>query len=469
MPKSTKIYLVIVIAASVVTHFLFWGKPNGVVFDEVHFGKFITGYFTHQYFFDIHPPLGKLLISGMGYLTGFKPGFSFAEIGEKFGDSSYMWLRFLPMLAGTLLPIVIFLLILQLKLSDIAAFAGGMLVVFENSILVQSRFILLDAFLLLFGFSALLFYFIYENKYRKTPYLVIAAIFAALSLSVKWTGAVFLASIIILEIVQGLENHKVIKIKNYMISRFIYLLILPFAIYFSVFAVHLSLLNKTGQGDAFMTPAFQKTLAGNSNAADATIKPLNTFQKFIELNKVMYTSNASLTATHSYSSKWYSWPFMIRPVYYWYGPPPTIATSNAGTSRIYFLGNPVTWWFSTAALLYLLLETISMLGIAAKRKQLIALWKGNNLRFFILGSFFLNLLPFIGITRVMFLYHYMVALIFTIIALVYLIDTLKNKKKIFIGLILVSFAAFVFFAPLSYGLPLSEPAYNLRNWLGTWK
>ena len=104
MPKH--LLLLIILGLSLITHFLFFGHPNETVFDEVHFGKFISGYFTHEYFFDIHPPLGKLLISGAGYLADFKPGFSFAEIGQKFPDNIYLWLRLLPTLAGILLPLI---------------------------------------------------------------------------------------------------------------------------------------------------------------------------------------------------------------------------------------------------------------------------------------------------------------------------------------------------------------------------
>ena len=45
------------------------GTPDGVVFDEYHFGKFVNNYFDGQYFFDIHPPLGKLTLAFFGLLT----------------------------------------------------------------------------------------------------------------------------------------------------------------------------------------------------------------------------------------------------------------------------------------------------------------------------------------------------------------------------------------------------------------
>ena len=470
MKNYSKVYVFIIILSSLVTHFLFFGQPNEIVFDEVHFGKFISGYFTHQYFFDIHPPLGKLIISAAGYITGFKPGFSFAEIGQKFADHSYLWLRLLPTIAGTLLPIVIFYLVVQLGLSRLAAFSAGLLVVLENSILVQSRFILLDAFLLLFGFAGLLFYFLYRNHRYKPRYLLIAAIFGALSVSVKWTGAVFLATMIIIEILHGIKNRKSLRLPSYMLSRFVYLVVIPFIIYFSIFAIHLKLLYKSGAGDAFMTPAFQKTLMGNSNTTNDSVQPLNIFEKFAELNIQMYKSNATLTANHPYSSKWYTWPLMIRPIYYWYGGSTPVQVSSSA-SRIYFLGNPVIWWTSTAAILYILLTFLieSFSSIIGFFKKKLVFSQNGNLKIFFLGFFLFNLLPFIGITRVMFLYHYMIALVISIIALVYLLDRLENKKKAFGILIIISLAAFIFFLPLSYGLPLTENAYHLRLWLPSWQ
>ena len=64
---TNKKLVLIILALSIATHFAFFGHPNETVFDEVHFGKFVSGYYTGEYFFDIHPPLGKLIITGLSH------------------------------------------------------------------------------------------------------------------------------------------------------------------------------------------------------------------------------------------------------------------------------------------------------------------------------------------------------------------------------------------------------------------
>jgi dolichyl-phosphate-mannose--protein O-mannosyl transferase len=462
---SKKASLIILILVSIGVHFAFFGHPNEVVFDEVHFGKFVSAYYNHEYYFDIHPPGGKLIIAGFAKLFNFQPEFSFAKIGQPFPDNKYLALRFLPTLAGTLLPIIIYFLAVELGFSTLGAFGAGMMIVLENALLTQSRYILLDPFLIVFGFASLLFYFKYRavDQHWKLKIvnwnLLLMAIFGGLSMSIKWTGIAFLGLAGIIEltdIVQGISFKRIINL-------ILYFAVIPLVLYFLVFVIHFSLLTKSGEGDAFMTPAFQSTLAGSAYAHDHTLKPLNVFQKFIELNKEMYVANKTLTATHPYSSKWYTWPFMIRPIYYWDGH----SLTSPDESKIYLVGNPLIWWGSTVAALYLLLISIGR-----------GFWK-NKIVLILLGGYLINYLPFIGIGRVMFLYHYFSALIFAILIFAYLIDPAhahmggagqqKNRKRILIGLLVISALLFVYFAPLSYGLPLSARAFQNRLWLTTWQ
>lgn len=431
---SNKSLILILLAISLTTHFAFFGHPNQTVFDEVHFGKFISGYYTHEYYFDIHPPLGKLMIAGFAKIFNFKPEFSFTEIGKIFPDNKYLALRFLPSLAGTFLPIVIFLLSLQLKFKPQGAFIAGFLVAIENALLVQTHYILMDGFLLLFGFSALLFYF--RRKF------IWMAIFGGLAMSIKWTGLTFLALPFLIEVFYLFKEKNLRAI----LRLPIYFLFIPLILYFSIFIVHFALLTKPGPGDAFMKPTFQQD---------------NVVSKFFQLNTEMYRSNQRLTATHPYGSQWYSWPFMARPIFYWVsqGEGSREAGIASENSRIYLIGNPVIWWASTAAIILLLLQNLK--------------FKIFNLKLntfgILLSGYFLNLLPFIGIKRVMFLYHYLTGLIFAILVLVYLIEKKEHARKIFIGLAIASVAAFIYFAPLTYGLPLNPKTHEKRVWFPSWK
>ena len=467
--------IIIILALSFLTHFAYFGRPNQTVFDEVHFGKFLSGYLTGEYFFDIHPPLGKLLLSGAGYLSGFKPGFSFANIGETFPDKQYQALRLLPALAGFLLPLIIYFLSLRLGFSRRGALLASLFITFENALNIQSRFILLDSFLLLFGFSSLLFYLKSKKACNLKPIthnLLLSGIFGGMASSVKWTGGTFLAVIVILEFINLVKHPRAslgfkgcpwigwtrnfrpanLKLLAIKISS---LIVAPVLIYTGTFALHFSLLKKSGPGNVFMTPSFQKTLSNSHYQNDDNIKPIGFIKKFSELNTQMYLSNKGISAQHPYGSKWYSWPFSIRPVYFWN------RTEAPGEyeSKIYLLGNPFVWWSSTIAILLLLINFTRNL---IKRLRL------NFTEKFILFGFFINLLPFVGITRVMFVYHYFTSLVFAILALAYLVDK-TNKKSLFALFAFFAILFFFFFSAFTYGFPLTPQEQNLLFWLPTWR
>lgn len=60
---------------SFLTRFYKLELPAAVVFDEFHFYKFVSMYRKKLHLFDIHPPLGKLILLLGGYIGNFNPNF----------------------------------------------------------------------------------------------------------------------------------------------------------------------------------------------------------------------------------------------------------------------------------------------------------------------------------------------------------------------------------------------------------
>lgn len=435
----------IITVVSLTVHFAFYGHPGSMVFDEVHFGKFVSSYSTGEYYFDIHPPLGKLLIAGFGSLFGVGTVEMPYQINAAFPDQVHLVLRFLPTLSGALIPLLIFGILLKFKVPLIAAFFGGLLACLDNGLLVQTRSIFLDGFLISFSLGSFLLYLTYR-EHRTWPWLVACGLLGGAALGIKWTGAAALALPLIWEASDAWKiRNKGAWLK--LVQRGAILGAAALVLYGVTFIVHFSLLTKTGPGDAFHTPAFQKTLAGNPYSTDPGLTPASLTEKIVELNLRMYTANRDLTATHTYSSPWYTWPVMARPIFYW---------SNAD-ERIYLLGNPVLWWGSLAAV------GLLVMGLFAHKRR------HETTTTVLLGAWALNFLPFVFIGRVMFLYHYLPALTFAILLSVYLLSQTKRKVLWLSLATALALAAFVWVAPLSYGLSLDAAGAQSRQWFDTWR
>lgn len=453
-------------------------QPVAVVFDEVYFKVYAGNYLTGAYYFDPHPPLGKQLLGGWAWLFHLNPTNLTAT------DEASVALRVLPALAGALIIPLFYVFLRLLKASRPTALLGATLLLLENALIVESRFVLIDSLLILFGLGAVTAYLASRQGHwgrRRILLVMVAALLSGAAVSVKWTGLTALGLIGVIWAADQFQQRSHPHLKRAIVELGI-LGIIPLATYFAVFTAHFHLLPKSGQGDAFMSQRFQSTLKGNANYNPQT--RMNDIEKFIELNQEMVRSEESLKdATHPYGSKWYSWPFMIRGVYYWQGQ--TNATvdqthlyNTGGSSRqgnIYLLGNPVVWW-GTVLIIPLILVVLYgryRITLTPYRFPLLVLTAG----------YLMNFLPFSRIVRVMFLYHYFFALIYSLAIAVLLLQILTDELKahnitlkgrsfkpiVYIGLASLATAGFVYFAPLTYGIPLTTSQLDAHMWLKHWR
>ncbi|KAL1925389.1 uncharacterized protein VTP21DRAFT_272 [Calcarisporiella thermophila] len=251
-------------------------RPDSVVFDEVHFGGFASKYINRKFFFDVHPPLAKLLIAGAAKLAGFDGSFDFKEIGMDYiaPKVPYVYIRLLPAAMGIALVPMAYLTIKFSGHSTASAMLAALLITFENALTTQSRHILLDSPLIFFTGATNLMWVNWFNQ-RDRPFsplwwfwLSMTGVCLGLTASCKWVG-LFMIATIGLSTVKNLWDMwgdlrvSLTTFAKHFIARAICLIVIPALVYMSTFKVHFWVLKNSGDGDGFMTAEFQKTLAGN--------------------------------------------------------------------------------------------------------------------------------------------------------------------------------------------------------------
>jgi len=207
-------------------------------------------------------------------------------------------------------------------------------------------------------------------------------------------------------------------------------------IYFLGWGIHFKLMRLPGEGDAFFAPSG------------------NLIMDTLRLNKIMLSANAGITATHPYSSIWWQWPMMKKPIFYW-------VNNGAG---IYLIGNPVVWWGTGAVFAWLM--GFLIFGRARHLSKDIAA-DTNPLLWIPIAGYLISILPLIPIKRPLFLYHYFPALSFSIISAIAWIDlqgfisnsSLIHQRVSYYFVIGICVIMSIILVPITYGLFLL-PAYQ---------
>ena len=130
----------------------------------------------------------------------------------------------------------------------------------------------------------------------------------------------------------------------------------------------------------------------------------NTGQTLLELTGQMYNYHNSLADAHPASSPWWSWPFDLKPVWFYQD-----SFAGGTSAAVYDAGNLVIWWMGVPAMLFA--------ALMAYRRRSLALG-------LIAIGFAAQWVPWARIDRAAFQYHYYTALPFMIMALAYFVAEL---------------------------------------------
>ena len=242
--------------------------------------QFASYYLQRTYFFDVHPPFGKLLFAFAGWLVGYDGSFLFENIGDSYITNRvpYVAYRSMPAMMGSLTVSVVFWIMWESGYSLPACIVAASIVLFDNAHIGQTRLILLDATLVFFMALSVLCY-IRFYKLRHAPFgrkwwkwLLLTGICMSCVISTKYVGAFTFFSIgvpVIIDLWDLLDiNRKqgplsIPTFGKHLSARIIGFIIVPFMMYLFWFQVHFTILSRSGPGDDFMTPEFQATLSDN--------------------------------------------------------------------------------------------------------------------------------------------------------------------------------------------------------------
>ena len=418
---------------------------NSTYFDEIYHARtayeFIHGLTTYEW---THPPLGKIFIS----------------LGVRmFGICPFGW-RIIGTIFGILMVPLIYIFAKRIFNKTYMATLACIMFTFDFMHFAQTRIATIDVYVTFF--VILMYYFMYkyyemsfyDTKLSKTfvP-LALCGISMGLGIASKWTGCYAAAGLAVIFFytvfkrakeynyakknidgeTNGIKHEHIVKVfKGNLIKTIAFcvlvFLIIPFIIY---------------------------TMSYIPFVGDEAL-PQTALGKMLYNQKDMFNYHVNIEFTHSFSSKWYEWPLMIRPIFYFSKSVGEFGSNLA--QGISSFGNPFVWWLGIAAFIYICYRLFT---------------KKDRMAWFLFIGYLAQLLPWILVERLTFIYHYFPSVPFVVLMNAYMLYNLEKgskngKKYLFIyGAFVV--AAFIMFYPILAGQTVSISfVKNCLRWMKTW-
>jgi dolichyl-phosphate-mannose-protein mannosyltransferase len=300
-------------------------------FDEQYHGRTALEHLNFRFpYEDTHPPLGKLLIA-LGIII--------------FGMTPFGW-RFMGTFFGVLMVPIMFAFGKRLFKKTEYAFMSAFLMMFDFMHFTQSRIATIDTYPVFF--IILMYYFMYlycEMSFITTDFrkmllpLLLSGICWGLGAASKWIVIYAGAGLALIFFINLYNKHREVKeLKNSKAAKkdkeawaflqkkideypkrvwqtlgwsALVFIVLPALLYFLAYTP-LMMVKEIGFNPGWV----------------------------LESQKGMYQYHTELNATHSYSSEWFQWPSMIKPMAYYFAD----GLPEGQTQRLFAFGNPAIWW-----------------------------------------------------------------------------------------------------------------------------
>ncbi len=391
---------------------------NTMVFDEIYYAKTALDY-LHK----IAPTLSE-----NPHLSTFIIAAGIAM----FGETPFGW-RIMPLLCGTLVLVIIYLFTLQLfhqrKIALIAAF----LLTFDFMHFSINRYALIEPEVTLF--ICLEYYFLYQyilansalNFKSASRNMLYVGICLGLGLACKWTALFTLIPIGIVILLCIIRKPKLLNLPS-LFTYTLSIIIIPTLIYILSFVPYSIVTQQT-----------------------------SLFNLFINAQKFMFWFHSvGINKIHSMlqGSQWWSWPLIINPMNIY-----SLNITPHQVISITLMGNPLIWWLGVPAVI--------LIAIYVAKQR-------NTSYCFILLLALAQLLPFVFISRISYIYYFYSVTPFWILAIAASIRVLLKSSTTKLSILIYIYLAavvglFIMFYPVLAGIKV-DSNYILKylSWYPNW-
>ncbi len=404
---------------------------NGTYFDEIYHVRTALEHMEGEDAYEVsHPPLGKIIIS----------------LGIRlFGANPFGW-RFMGTLFGVIMLAGLYMLIKLMFGKTTVASAATVMFAFDFMHFVQTRIATIDTYAVFFIIFSYLFFYLWltrketKLKGKSLLWLFLSGLSFGLGAASKWTVIYAGAGLAVLYVIDLVLRWRETE-EGF--GRSLVLTLLWSVLFFVVVPVVIYLLS-------YIPYARGEGLRGG-----VSLLFNGEFSKeVLENQRFMFSYHSKLTATHPYSSPWYSWIIDSRPILYW------LEYYADGTKSAFGAwGSPVLYWG----------------GIGAIAAAVFSLVKRRDERcVFILIGYLAQVLPWVPITRPTFAYHYFPATVFLAIGFAGVFDAVleacpKKGQLVVWSLPVISILLFILFYPMLTGAVVDRSfCINVLKWFESW-